>query len=60
MTGSEFSADEVRRHFASLLGAVEHAGTHVTVTRYGKPLAVVVPVQWYEQVKAALKQGEKP
>lgn len=59
MTGSEFSADEVRRHFARLLGTVEHAGAHVTVTRYGKPLAVVVPVQWYEQAKALIsKEGQ--
>lgn len=56
----EFTADEARRHFARLLGTVEHGGAHVTVTRYGKPVAVIVPADWHEQAKAALTQGEKP
>lgn len=54
MDSEEFSADEARRHFARLLGAVEHAGTHVTVTKYGKPVAVIVPAEWHEQAKATL------
>jgi prevent-host-death family protein len=52
----QFSADEVRRHFARLLSAVEHRGEHVTITRYGKPAAVIVPAEWHEQAKAALEQ----
>lgn len=59
MTNDEFSADEARRHFADLLGVIKHGGTHVTVTRHGKPLAVVVPVDWYEQAKALIsKEGQ--
>lgn len=59
MESEEVSANEGRRKFGDVLGAVEHAGTHVTVTRYGKPVAVVVPAGWHEQAKAALAQGGK-
>lgn len=54
----EFTADEARRHFARLLGTVEHAGTHITVTRYGRPVAVIVPAArlgTYARVDAALE-----
>lgn len=59
MTGNEFSADEVRRHFARLLSVVEHRGEFVTITRYGTPVAVVVPAEWPQRVKAALEVARK-
>jgi prevent-host-death family protein len=39
-----------------LLDAVEHKGEHVTVLRYDRPAAVVVPVEWYEQAQQALSE----
>lgn len=59
---ARFSADEVRRHFARLLSAVEHRGEHVTITRYGKPAAVIVPAErigTYARVDAALEIARK-
>ena len=43
-------SDELRRNLRTLLDSVEHSGAHVTVLRYDKPAAVIVPVGWYEQV----------
>jgi prevent-host-death family protein len=49
--------DDVRRGFRELLNEVEHEDAHLTVTRYGKPAAVIVPVEWYEAAK--LKLGKE-
>lgn len=54
-------SDEVRRRFRELLDAVEHKGEHVIVQRYTRPVAVIVPIDWYEQARQALANGnEKP
>ena len=45
----QVSSDEARRAWRELLDAVEHHGSHITVLRYGKAAAVMVPAGWYEQ-----------
>jgi prevent-host-death family protein len=50
--------DDVRRGFRELLNLVEHGDTHLTVLRYGKPAAVIVPVEWYEKAKRKLGEPE--
>ena len=52
------ASDEVRRRWSDLLDSVEHHDAHVTVLRYRKPAAVIVPIEWYEQVKGLLGNGE--
>ena len=52
-------SDEVRRRFRELLDSVQHHGDHVTVLRYRKPAAVIVPIDWYEQAKSLLGNGEQ-
>lgn len=54
----EYTADEARSGFSYLIGTVVHAAAHITITRYGQPSAVIVPVEWHERAKAALAQGE--
>jgi prevent-host-death family protein len=51
--------DDVRRGFRELLNEVEHDDVHLTVTRYGKPAAVIVPVDWYEAAKKRLGEAGK-
>jgi prevent-host-death family protein len=46
--------DDVRRGFRELLNEVEHDDVHLTVIRYGKRAAVIVPVDWYEAAKRHL------
>lgn len=54
-------SNEVRVRWRELADAVEHKGEHVIVQRYTRPVAVVVPVEWYEQARQALTNGkEKP
>ena len=48
-------SDEARSNFRSLLDDVEQHDAHVTILRHGKPAAVIVPVEWHEQMKAAIK-----
>ena len=52
----QLNSSELREHSREILDAVEHKGQHVTVLRYGKPGAVVVPVEWYEQAKVAIEE----
>jgi prevent-host-death family protein len=46
-------SDEARNKLRDLLDEVAHDGAHVYVLRYDKPAAVIVPVEWYERMKAA-------
>jgi prevent-host-death family protein len=41
------SSDEARRGFRQLLDAAMR-GDHSEITRYGEPIAVVVPWDWYQ------------
>jgi prevent-host-death family protein len=47
-------SDEARSKFRDLLDEVAHDDAHIFVLRYDKPAAVIVPVEWYEQVLAAI------
>jgi prevent-host-death family protein len=48
----EISSDDARRNWRELLNAVEQGGEHVTILRWGKPAAVVVPADWHDQATA--------
>jgi prevent-host-death family protein len=50
--------DEVRRQFRDLLNEVEHQDVHLTVKRYGKPAAVIVPVDWYDAARRMLGEAK--
>ena len=39
--------------------AADRDGAHVYVLRYDKPAAVIVPVEWYEQVKQAISEEKQ-
>ena len=45
----EVSSGEARSNFRELLNAVEHDGQRVAILRYGRPGAVLVPIDWYVQ-----------
>lgn len=47
-------SDDARRRLRELLNAVEREEAHIYVLRYDTPAAVIVPVEWYEQAKAAV------
>lgn len=38
-----------------LVERVRVGGEHFVITRYGKSAAVLVPVEWLEEMRAALK-----
>jgi prevent-host-death family protein len=50
-------AFEAKTHFAALLERVEHGETF-TITRHGKPVARLVPIEQRdpEQIKAAIRR----
>ena len=50
------SATDARVHFGELMRQVMETGKAVTVERGGKPAVVVVPVEEYEQLNAALRR----
>jgi prevent-host-death family protein len=52
MTDMQVGSDEARRNFRDLLDQVAR-DYHVTILRYDKPVAVLVPVDWYEDAEAA-------
>lgn len=45
----EIRSDDARQNWRDLLNEVEHDGEHVTILRYNRPAAVIVPKDWYEQ-----------
>jgi len=46
-----YSSEAARREWRRILNKVDH-GERVEVTRYGEPVAVVVPADWYRNVLA--------
>lgn len=52
------TSGDARIRFRELLHKVDH-GTHMTITRYGAPTAVVVPPGWYERAVEALEKDQK-
>jgi prevent-host-death family protein len=50
MENNPIGSNQVRDNFAEVLTDVEHGDWHVTVMRYKKPAAVIVPVEWYREV----------
>jgi antitoxin (DNA-binding transcriptional repressor) of toxin-antitoxin stability system len=55
----QVQSDEARRSLRVILNEVEHQGEHYEVLRYQTAAAVIVPVEWYENARAALNKGEK-
>ena len=51
-------ADEARAKLRDLLDDIARDGAHIYVLRYDKPAAVLVPVEWYEDVKARVEGGQ--
>ncbi len=45
-------SEEARSKLRDLLDEIARDGTHIYVLRYDKPAGVLVPVEWYEDVKA--------
>jgi prevent-host-death family protein len=46
--------EETRGILGDLVERVRVGGEHFVITRYGKPAAVIVPVEWLEQMKARI------
>jgi prevent-host-death family protein len=45
------TAAETRKQLAHLLDDAVFNGEHIEITRHGTPVAVLVPVDWYERAK---------
>ena len=43
MTIKEVSVAEAKKHFSDLLGRVAYRGERITISKRGKPMAVLVP-----------------
>lgn len=52
----QMTAQESRTKFRELLNNAEVRGEPTAITRYGKPVAVLVPADWYAQAMS----GEAP
>ncbi len=48
MPDKQIRSDEVRRNFAALIDEVRTEQAHITILRYDKAVAVIVPVEWYQ------------
>jgi prevent-host-death family protein len=42
-----FGIEEARNQLGDLIDRVRIGGEHITLTRYGKAVAVLVPVEWH-------------
>ena len=43
MTTKEVSVAEAKKHFSDLLGRVAYRGERITISKRGRPMAVLVP-----------------
>ena len=43
MNNRTFDVAEAKKHFSEILGRVAHGGERITISKKGKPLAVLVP-----------------
>lgn len=48
---------DARANFRDLVDEVTQGDAHVYLLRYDKPVAVMVPVDWYDTVKAKIAEG---
>jgi hypothetical protein len=52
-------SDEIRTKLRAILDDMEqHQDSHYEVRRYDRPVAMLVPVGWYGQARAALPMAE--
>lgn len=51
----ETGIERARQALGEIVDRARIAGEHTVITRQGKPAAVIVPVEWYEQAKTALE-----
>lgn len=47
-------SEEARTKLRSLMDEVENQDAHVYLLRYDRPVAVIVPVDWYENARTAV------
>jgi prevent-host-death family protein len=50
----EITTQEARDKFGEVIEQVRLADERYVITRYGKPAAVIVPVDWYMEIKRKL------
>ena len=50
----QYTSEEARREWRRILNKVDH-GEHIEVTRYGEPVAVMVPIAWHRSMLAVKK-----
>lgn len=44
MTTAQVSVAQAKQHFSDLLGRVAYGKEHITITRRGKPMVILVPI----------------
>ena len=49
-------AGAVRNGFREVLDDVQHGGKHVTIERWKRPVAVLVPKDWYDRASALMER----
>jgi len=56
----EISIEEARPKLGDIVDRARLAGHAVTITRYGKPAAVVVSADWFERALGYIGRGKEP
>jgi prevent-host-death family protein len=55
----DMGIEEARRALGDIIDRARLLDEPTTITRQGKPAAVIVPIEWYQQVKGLLENGEQ-
>jgi prevent-host-death family protein len=50
----QIGIEEARRQLGEIVDRARLAGTPTTITRQGKPAAVIVPFEWYKDAQTAV------
>ncbi len=54
------SIEQARPKLGELVDRARLAGDHLVIARNGRPAAVIVPLDWYDDAREALAPREAP
>ncbi|MCX4692383.1 type II toxin-antitoxin system Phd/YefM family antitoxin [Streptomyces sp. NBC_01408] len=58
METKTYTTIDLRKGMGEILDRTRLAGEHAVITRKGKPLAYLVPAEWYEQMTSQQQMTE--
>ena len=53
-----YGIEEARNQLGDFIERIRLNDEHIALSRYGKPVAVLVPLEWYEEAGALISEKD--